>query len=65
MKKKVRILYPTAAVALGIDMSKGEVQSIDESVADQLLPLGFAELVKTETAAAEPSKARTRKKTTA
>jgi hypothetical protein len=64
-KVKVRILYPSATQAAGIKGDGGDVVEIESSQAEGWLKVGFVEEVKTETAAAEPSKARTRKKTTA
>ena len=44
-KVKVRVLYPTAFVALGVDPDD-EVVAIEESDAKTLIGNGWAELVK-------------------
>lgn len=47
-KVKVRVLYPTAFVALGVDPGAEEV-SIDEEQAATLIGNGWAELVEGKT----------------
>lgn len=52
-KVKIRILYPTAALARGL--SDEDIQEVDEKVASEMIAEGFAEKVKTETATRKPS----------
>ena len=45
-KVKVRVLYPTAFIALGIEVEGSEEVAIEEADANTLIGNGWAELVK-------------------
>ena len=48
-KIKVRVLYPTAFVAMGVSAEAEEV-SVEEDQANDLIAQGYAELVKAKAA---------------
>ena len=45
-KVKVRVLYPSAFAAIGVDTTGKDEVSIEEAEAEQLVAVGYAELVK-------------------
>jgi hypothetical protein len=55
-KKKIRVLTPYLAEALGVEAVAGETVSVDAVVADQLLASRAAEAVRTETKAKTKTK---------
>lgn len=56
--KRVRVLVPGVLAVHGVEAEGGKVISIDEDLADALIPQGAVEPVKTETATRKPSRSR-------